>query len=424
MNERFIYKDVDVILNKTSKFKSIVIDTTFEGEFNSSSIAQKNLLHLVLENNNKFVKTKEEVINKAFDLYNAVVDVNISVNHQILSTSFTLDIIDYDLINKGEVLFEALEYYRNFIFSPDVENDSFQNDVFLEKKKAIKDSIVKRYNNKGAYAVRKLLEQMCPGELLEIPVTGTIEELEKITPTSLYKTYLDMIENESLVISITGNVTKEKAEKIIDTILGDYAYIKKECNLSPFDTTYHEVKEIKHLSEKQEINQSRLVMGFRTNINHQSPLARPLQLFNLMFGGMYSSNLFQKVREELSLAYSIYSDAYIGNQLFMVSAGVNSCDAQKVEEIVLEELVKYQNGDFNLELLDEAKQFVISDIERMDDSNYSINNYYYRQRLLGLDNSPSQLRNKYLSVTKEDIIEASKMIVLDSVFTLIGDSNE
>ena len=112
MNERFIYKDVDVILNKTSKFKSIVIDTTFEGEFNSSSIAQKNLLHLVLENNNKFVKTKEEVINKAFDLYNAVVDVNISVNHQILSTSFTLDIIDYDLINKGEVLFEALEYYR------------------------------------------------------------------------------------------------------------------------------------------------------------------------------------------------------------------------------------------------------------------------------------------------------------------------
>ena len=58
MNKTFIYKDIEVDLVYTDKFKSIIIDTIFEGEFAKETISNKCLLHLVLENSNKYQKTK------------------------------------------------------------------------------------------------------------------------------------------------------------------------------------------------------------------------------------------------------------------------------------------------------------------------------------------------------------------------------
>lgn len=424
MNKTFIYRNVLVNLVQTNKFKSIIIDTSFQGEFSKETISKKCLLHLILENNNKYIKTKEQCINKAFDLYNAVVDVNISVNHQVLTTTFSLDIIDYNLIDKPGLLNDALEYYRQFIFEADCENGLFSQEVFNEKKRAIKDSIIKTYNNKSSYAFRKLLENMCKDELLSIPVNGTIEDLEMTTNQDVYDAYCDMIENETITITITGNVSEENAKDIVDKIIGEKTYSFRENEYLPYDSSIHTIDNVRHFLEEQQINQSKLVMGFRFDIDYLSKYTRALQLFNIMFGGLYSSNLFQKIREEKSLAYSIYSDCYISNQLFAVHCGINAKDSETVEKLVLEELEKYQTGNIDESLLNQAKSFALSDIEKLEDSNYSLTNFYYRQSLYKSDKTIDDIINEYKNVTIDDIIYVSRQIKLDSVFLLRGVKNE
>lgn len=424
MNKTFIYRNILVNLVQTNKFKSVIIDTSFAGEFSKETISKKSLLYLMLENNNKYTKTKEQCINKAFELYNAVVDVNISVNHQVLTTTFSLDIIDYNLIDKPDLLNDALEYYRQFIFDADCEGGLFSQEVFNEKKRAIKDSIIKTYNNKASYALRKLLENMCKDELLSIPVNGKLEDLEKITNKDIYNAYCDMIENEAITITITGNVDENAAKAIVDRIIGKKTYSFKKNEYNPYDSSIHKIDKVRHFYEEQQINQSKLVMGFRFDINYQSKYARALQLFNIMFGGLYLSNLFQKIREEKSLAYSIYSDCYISNQLLFVCCGINASDYETVEKLVLEELEKYQSGNVDEGLLNQAKSFALSDIEKLEDSNYSLTNFYYRQSLLKSDKTIEDIINEYKNVTASDIIYASQQVKLDSVFLLRGVKNE
>jgi predicted Zn-dependent peptidase len=57
---------------------------------------------------------------------------------------------------------------------------------------------------------------------------------------------------------------------------------------------------------ERDIQQMHLVMGNIT-VPHLDPRRHALQLVNALFGGGMSSRLFQKVREELGLAYSVHS---------------------------------------------------------------------------------------------------------------------
>src|SRR5690625_7611044 len=55
--------------------------------------------------------------------------------------------------------------------------------------------------------------------------------------------------------------------------------------------------------EKQDIQQAKLHLGYRTNSTYQDDDYHALQVFNGVFGGFPSSKLFINVREKNSLAY-------------------------------------------------------------------------------------------------------------------------
>lgn len=425
MNLNFKYNDIDINLINTQKFKSSIIYITFEGKFDKETIANKNVLHLILEDSSSTYDTKSKNIARCQELYNSAIDLDVDCYNETLLTTFCLEVIDFSLINKEELLYEALDYFKDFIFNPNTENGLFKENIFKEKKRSIIDSIKKSYNNKGRYAVKKLLSNMCQGEILSIPTTGSIEEIEKVTLESLKDTYEDMIMNEKVSVTIVGNITKDASLEITKYLFREvYSKNRRNQTYSTYSKNVFDIEEVRHFSETQQINQSRLVMGFRTNVNLNDKHLFSLNLFNNMFGGLYSSNLYQRVREELSLAYSIYSDYYSIEQLFLVSAGIDAKDAELVENIVIEELKKYQSGQVSDKLLEEVKKFIISDIDKLNDSNYRIANYYYKEKLLGTNETMHTKLEKYLSVTKEDIIEVSNLIYLDSVFILKGENNE
>src|SRR5690606_13743372 len=87
--------------------------------------------------------------------------------------------------------------------------------------------------------------------------------------------------------------------------------------------------------------QSHTVFGTRT-FGHQDPRRIALVLLSNAFGGGRSSRLFQRVREELGLAYAVYS-----LQSFYRDAGVSSIyvgtrpeGADRAEAVIREEMAK------------------------------------------------------------------------------------
>jgi predicted Zn-dependent peptidase len=84
----------------------------------------------------------------------------------------------------------------------------------------------------------------------------------------------------------------------------------------------------------------------------------PLQLINNIIGGSMSSVLFQKIREELGLVYSIYSyvTAYRNAGLFAIYAGMQPENAERVYSLIIDELKAFKRSGLSDDLLKRAKE--------------------------------------------------------------------
>ena len=143
---------------------------------------------------------------------------------------------------------------------------------------------------------------------------------------------------ENIVISFAGNIEPQEAEELTERYFG-------EMERGKFETT--EKKVVWHTDKvfrKKQIEQVHFALGFPT-LSRDSDDYAALQVMTMILGGGMSSRLFKKVREELGLAYSVYSYSshYLETGLYTIYAGVNPQKAQSALEAVkavLDEFVK------------------------------------------------------------------------------------
>jgi len=83
-------------------------------------------------------------------------------------------------------------------------------------------------------------------------------------------------------------------------------------------------------------------------------------LLNTILGGNMSSRLFQKVREELGLAYSVYSyhHNHSDSGAFIVYAGTSAEGAQQVTRAILDELTRLRHEAVGYDELQSAKDYL------------------------------------------------------------------
>ena len=82
-----------------------------------------------------------------------------------------------------------------------------------------------------------------------------------------------------------------------------------------------------------------------------------------IFGGSMSSRLFQRIREELGMAYSIYSypSVYTTDGMLCIYAGMSSENAVNVTENILEEMRRMRREMITSEELSNTKEMCIRD---------------------------------------------------------------
>ena len=422
--EKFYMNNIQVILLETPKFKNIYFETIFQGRLTKENAANKNLLSRLLEVTNNEYKSKEAVANKSFDLYDASVNVTVGSSNEILSLNCSLDIIDYRLLDKSELIYEALKYYRSFMFNPHIENSGFINELFEEEKRNVLLGIKRIYNNNNQYAYKRLIENMCENENVAIPLYGSVEDIERITPESLYQEYLKIIDQDKITVLIGGNITKEDAVRYLEVIFDGYVNHNQGFNLKAYDDTVHNPSTVKTIEETKNINQSILVMGFRTNISVGSSLSRAAVIFNEIFGGAYDSMIVNKIRGELSMAYSIGSSYDNRNGIIFVSAGIDGKNYDIVRKSIYNELDKMKSGMIDKSLFDNAITWAVSSLKQSYDSLYEPCGFYYRQEIYQLHNTMEEAIEGYQKITVEDVIKVANQIKLDTVFLLRGDKDE
>ena len=137
-------------------------------------------------------------------------------------------------------------------------------------------------------------------------ITGTVKQVKALTHRQMLKYREQVISDIPLLICASGKVDHEELVQLCAE-----KFAQKKCSgVLPADTyrAHNSVKVV----QKKDIAQSNLFWGLSFDRNLMDERGRcALSLFNVAMGAGMASRLFQKIREDKGLAYSVYSTADI-----------------------------------------------------------------------------------------------------------------
>jgi predicted Zn-dependent peptidase len=224
-------------------------------------------------------------------------------------------------------------------YALDVLADMFFNSTFvddeLKKEKNVVLEEIKMYEDTPDDIVHDLLSKaIYKDHPLGYPILGTEETLNTFTGDKLKSYIQERYTPDHVVISIAGNITDSFIQEV-EKYFGSYEGRRSEAveNKPVFHTN--------QISRKKETEQAHLCLGFDgLKIGHDDIYS--LIILNNILGGSMSSRLFQEVREQRGLAYSIFSyhTAYQDSGIVTIYGGTGTKQLDTLFETIQETLEK------------------------------------------------------------------------------------
>jgi predicted Zn-dependent peptidase len=192
-------------------------------------------------------------------------------------------------------------------------------------------------------------------------VLGTRETVGAMTAAALRRRHVEAYVRSNVVVAAVGHVEHEPFVKRVNELFGDVAAGTRDRAIDEPALVAPQRRVVERPTA-----QAHIVSGAHT-FGHADPRRYAMILLSNAFGGGMSSRLFQRVREELGLAYAVYSfqSFYRHAGMCGVYVGTRPDWAERAERVVAEEMATLASEGLTAVELDDAKgqvkgQLVIS----------------------------------------------------------------
>jgi predicted Zn-dependent peptidase len=190
------------------------------------------------------------------------------------------------------------------------------------------------------------------------PILGTTETVTGLDQRSLMDYHIDRFHGGNMVFSAAGNLDHDH---FAETIARKFATLPSGATLHELPAPEAGARIVQR--NKKSLEQVQICLGVPappiTDENRYATL-----ILNTVLGGGMSSRLFQTIREERGMAYSIYSDLspYRDTGTLCVYAGTSAGKALEVVDLILAEFRKLKQEPLSVEELTRAKDQVKGNI--------------------------------------------------------------
>jgi len=351
------------------------------------------------------------------DLYGAGVGALVRRVGDWQTTGFYCSFTEDRYAMEGDAVLRPLvSFVRELLLQPVLEKGVFREDFVRSEKKNLISTIESQLNDKRAYAMDKLLRQMCRGDAFGIPRLGDKPSVEAITAASLYEHYTSILRTSPVELFYVGAADGEAVAQLMRPL---FAGVEREILPLAPQTPFRDVGGT-HESEAMDVNQGKLCMGFTTPITIRDERFVAMQLLNIVFGGGMTSKLFVNIRERMSLCYAVGSGYHGSKGIVAASAGIDFSKEQLVREQVVAQLEACQRGEISQEELTAAREALCSSLRSIHDSPGAMENYYASAALSGLPLTAQEYMEKAKATTVQQMAEAARTLRLHSTFFLKG----
>ena len=307
--------------------------------------------------------------------YVRLLDEHLNIGIDILSDMILNSKFDEkDIEREKSVIIEELKMYED---SP----EDLTYDILLEKV----------YNNKG----------------IGKNILGSKESIKSMNRDAILDYFEKFYVPENTVLSICGNFDFEETVKLIEDKFENWHGEKPDYNLQ------NEIFNPCIVKKDRDYEQTNLAICFECeNIGSSSNDVYAIDIINNVLGGSSTSRLFQRIREDEGLVYSIYSEQefYREKGELGIYASMSTENLEDVYRLVKEEIISLNENGITEEELKNSKEQLKGEF------------------MLGMESTESRMNaiGKYMLITGkvetlEDVIEGLNSITMEDINRVIKD---
>lgn len=306
--------------------------------------------------------------------------------------------------------FHARVHHQHFRAVLDVLLDMFLNSRFAPADIAKERDVIKEeiamYRDQPAQHVQEVLNAtIWPNHPLGRSITGTVRGLNGIRRTELVGFLQENYLAANTVLVVAGPTTHAEVVKAVSRYARQLKQgTPKTSSPAPDGQRTPRLKIVTQATE-----QAQLALAFRTCSRHDSRRFA-LRLLNALLGENMSSRLFQRIRENLGLAYTIYSTPsfYADAGDFVISAGLDTEQVPRVVKLILAELRRVAERVPTAMELRRAQDFAIGQMDLSLEGTENMMNFVGEQ-MLGYNQitPPQRTKDRLAQVTAAEITAAA-----------------
>lgn len=404
---------------KTNNFKTVRVEVKFRNVVKKEEITLRNLLKMVLIESTKKFDTERKFVIESEELYDLKLSSTSSRVGNFTTLSFNLTFLNEEYTEKG-LHNKSLDFLMEVLFNPNVSNNKFDSLSFNNCVNKLEKSIMGRKDNKTKYSIFALLQHM--GDYAySYDQYGYLSDLKNIDEAKLYEYYKKVLMNDLVDVYVIGNVDSNEIKEYFINNFKINSFKKEKMNVLIDEVLPR--KRVKVFKEEDVVNQTKIAIGLRFNDVSEYERKYVLYVYNEILGGSGNSLLFDTVREKNSLAYYINSIAQGYDNLLIIYTGIDKDRVDLGLKLIKKTIKDIEKGKFTSDMFNNAINMITSSLKLSLETQPSVINNYYAMNILNSDDINTRI-SKFEKVTKEDVINFSKKIKMDTVFLLEGDHNE
>ena len=318
----------------------------------------------------------------------------------------------------GRVLTEdmekAIELMADMLF-----NSSFNEKDLAKEKHVIIDEI-DLYDDSAEDLCHELLQKkVWKNSAYGYIISGSRSNVKGFTRDEIIRTWKENYIPENIVISVAGGFD---VQSVLDCFDRNFGVVNKGKGENVYPTPIYEPA---FLYKYKDTEQVHLNIAFK-NAPANDPIRFPMNIINAALGGNLNARLFQKIREEMGLTYSIYSYGSSFNTagLFHIYASMNPAHTMKVLKGIKKVVSEFvENGMDEKELEIIKKQLKTEMILTGEAVTARMNTNAKSFLVLGEVEDVDRTIEEMNKVTVEDIKKCLKdyFVISESSIALVGD---
>jgi predicted Zn-dependent peptidase len=235
----------------------------------------------------------------------------------VLNAYTSHDLVAFHITCRAEVVEEAIDLLTDFAGRPKIDADE------LDRERGVVIQEIARSDDQPSVVAEKLIDRAAFGDHpLGRPVLGPAEHLRTFSREDILAFRGRQWAGARGGAFIVGNLEHLPSDNELAETFGRFPSISPNGGSEPAPPFAPQT-----LVEHRASNQSHLRISYRPSIDPRDPAARAaLGVYSTLLGGSMGSRLFDEIREQRGLAYSVYSvdHTFADVPILQLSAGLDS----------------------------------------------------------------------------------------------------